>query len=106
MKAIELEPTGRQAFRIRRGARTAEGAGGAKARVVNQDDQNVWGPGRRTQLGNFGVFVFWILGVVQHQAGSWRIRDRENGSWNIVLVTHGGLPLFETLKVYAGMNRN
>jgi hypothetical protein len=57
MEMIVPEAFGGQVFHVRRGARAAEEAGGAKAGVVNQDEPNVWRSRRRPQLHDRRILV-------------------------------------------------
>jgi hypothetical protein len=88
VKAIKFQPTGCQKFRIRSMTRTAEGTGGAKAGVVNQDDENVWGTRGWAQLSDWRELGIRIFGIVGDEADSWLIRDGKNGSLNLILAIH------------------
>jgi hypothetical protein len=72
----------------------AESAGRAKASIVDQDDQNVWGTLGRTQLGDRWVLVFRIFSVVQHQASSRWVWNGKNGSLDFILVIHASFLSF------------
>ena len=75
MKSVVLQAARREFFRVRRLARTAEGAGGAEAGVVNEDDQNVGGTFGRAQLLDGWVFRFRVLRVVGDRARTRAIGD-------------------------------
>src|SRR5271163_850084 len=91
MKSGVLQSLGRQPFRRRRIAWSAKGARGAKARVVNQDEQDV----RRTcgwpQRGDLRVLVLGIFGIISNEAATRSIRDGKYCSLNVVLGTHSFL---------------
>src|SRR5579872_3653371 len=88
VKAVEFEAARGQKLSVWCVTRAAEGAGGTKAGVVNQDEENIGRALRRAQLGDCGVLVFWILGIVQHQTGARWIGYGKNCSGNIVLAAH------------------
>ena len=87
MKAVELKTSSRQKFRRRRMAWATEGACGAKTCIVNQDNQNVWGPLGRAQLGDRWILGLRVLGIIGDQARARVVWDRKNIALNLVLVT-------------------
>ena len=90
MKSVEFQAAGRQSFRIWREAWSAEGAGGAKAGIVNQDQQNVWrsAGGRNWVIAGYlfsGSLASYNIRPVRGGVG-----DGKNGSLDLILVTHEG----------------
>ena len=78
VKAVELEPVGRQFLGVRRRDRAAECARGAEPAVVDQDDEHIGralGRPQRLDRRELGVRV---LGVIRGHAHMLRIRDRKN----------------------------
>ena len=73
-----------QVFRIRGVAWTAQSAGGAKACVVNQDDQDVWRSLGRTQLCDRRELGVRILRIIRDQACPRSIRDGKDIAFNIL----------------------
>ena len=93
MKTVVFQAAGRQAFCRRRVTWTAKGAGGAKARVIKQDDQDIRSTFGWAQLRNrreLGVRIFRIVG---DQACARSIRDWKNCSFNYYLASSYGFPL-------------
>ncbi len=90
VEAIEFEALGSEEFRRWSIAWTTEGGGGTKARVVNQDDQDVGRTFRREQRRDLRVLRLRVLGVVGDEALARLIRDWKHGSLKVVLVIHGG----------------
>ena len=90
MKAVVFQAAGRQEFRIRRIAGTAKRTRGAKARVVDQDDENVRRALGRAQLRDRRELRIRILCIIGNEARARPIRDGKNGSLNVVLRTHDG----------------
>src|SRR5471030_2948842 len=93
VKSIELQTARRQALGIRGLAGTAEGARRPKARIIEQDNQDVGSALGRTQLLDGREFGVRILRVECHQAGSWPRGYRKNATVNLVnVIAHKSSP--------------
>ena len=88
VEAIELEAFGGKHLRCGRAAWAAEGAGGAEAGVVDQDDQNVGCASGWAQRVDWRVFVFGVFCVVEDQAFARLVRNWEYCPLNVVLNAH------------------
>ena len=88
MEAIVFQALSGEHFRRGRGARATEGAAGAKAGVVDQDEQNVRRTLRRAQLLDRRKLCVRIPGVVGDQARSGRVWHREVRTMFLVFAAH------------------
>ena len=86
MKAVVFQAASCQEFRGGRVTWTAKGARGAKARIINQDDQDIWRTLGRPQWRNRRERGLRILRIIGDQASARLIRDGENCSLNLVLI--------------------
>ena len=80
VEPVVAQATCRQPIRRRRPHRAAERAGRAEAHVVDEDDQDVGGTGRRGQRLDGRVRRVRVLGVVRRQTVCGMVGDRQHGS--------------------------
>src|SRR4029450_7673564 len=91
VEAGVLHATGSETFSGRSLARTAERARGAKADVIEQDDEHIGGARRRTQRADPRKLRIRILRIVGRQTDWFAVRNRQHFAWDVVLV-HRSLP--------------
>ena len=89
VKAVVLEPIGRQALGRGRVDRATEGRRGAKAAVVDEDDEHVGGALGRPQRHDRRILRIRVLGIVGRQPDGWNVGDREDLPLDLVLDRHG-----------------
>ncbi len=84
MEAVVVQALGGEEFCRRRVAWAAKGAGGAKTRVVKQDDQDVGSPFGGPQRRDRRVLGVGVFRVVGDEACARLIGDGEDCSLNFV----------------------
>src|SRR5262245_30037400 len=87
MEAGVFQTTCGEFLEVRCVARTAKGAGRAKAHVVEQDDEHIGRARRRPQLPDRRILRVRILGIVGRQTHMRLIRDGQDRSLSLVYLT-------------------
>ena len=91
VEAPVAQPARGQAVGRRRGHRTAEGAGGTEADVVEQDDQHVGRAGRRAQRHDRRERRVGVLGVVGDEPAVGPVGDGQHGAQHPVAGVGGAV---------------
>lgn len=91
VKAVVLQPMGGQPLKDGGVAGTTEGAGGTKAHVVQDNQQDVGRSCRGPQIANQGVAAVGIPGTQRGGAHDRPIGDGQHLAGKGVMTGHGGL---------------
>src|SRR2546430_17656344 len=100
VEPVELQPTGRELLRVGRLAWSTKGARRTEASIIYQDEQNIGRTRRRPQVSDRRILGVGIFSIVSCQTDARHIRDGENSSLNLVLVTHRRHPFRATTEFW------
>src|SRR4051794_8900301 len=98
VEPVELQATGRKLLRVGRLAWSTKGAGRTEASIIYEDEQNIGRTRRWPQVPDRRILGVRIFGIVSCQTDARHIRDGENSSLNLVLVTHRRHPFRATME--------